>query len=72
MWDENECEDRRLGVADILSSWGIAAAILVGAAAWTGLRLLVAVATAPIGAGDPSAQAPDLPLILEVERPAEK
>lgn len=47
MWNERECQERRLGLADVLSGWAILAAILAGTAVWTALRLLTAVATAP-------------------------
>lgn len=66
MWDEKECQDRTLGLADILSGWAIVAAILVGSATWTGLQLLIAVATAPTETGDESADGP--PAVVEAER----
>lgn len=58
MWDEKECQDRTLGLAEIRSSWAIVAAILVGTAAWTVLQLLLAMATAPPETGGQSVAEP--------------
>ena len=51
MWDERECGEKRAGAADILSSWALVAAILLGIAIWPGLQLLLTDAMEPIPAG---------------------
>jgi len=56
MWDDDECQRRRLGRAELLSSWGITAAILLGLAAWSGLHILTAGAP-PSAAGSSASTA---------------
>jgi hypothetical protein len=51
MWDERECGEKRAGAADILSSWALVAAILLGIALWPTLQLLLTDAMGPIPAG---------------------
>ena len=68
MWTERECQERRVGVVHILSSWAMVGAILAGVGAWTGLRLLIAAAPVPAAPGDAAAGRDGSPLVLGVER----
>jgi hypothetical protein len=47
MWDDDECQRRRLGRAELLSSWTITVAIVLAVVAWCGLRALLTDAAAP-------------------------
>ncbi|MGE0116696.1 MAG: hypothetical protein AB7S71_20650 [Dongiaceae bacterium] len=63
MWDDDECQRRRLGRAELLSSWAITAAMLIGLAAWSGLHALLSEAPLPAAASS-DASAVAIPLIL--------
>lgn len=41
MWNERQWRDRRIGIAEILSSWAIIALIIVSLAAWAGVEALM-------------------------------
>jgi hypothetical protein len=63
MWDDDECQRRRLGRAELLSSWAVTVAMLLGLAAWSGLHALLNDAPlSVVAASDASAVA--VPIIL--------
>ncbi|MCI0429005.1 MAG: hypothetical protein L0210_00475 [Rhodospirillales bacterium] len=70
MWDNKECRENRITIADILSSWAIIAAILLGMAAWWGVQLLMTDSSAPIEAGRDASTPNDAPLVLNTIAPA--
>jgi len=70
MWDDKECRERRITIADILSSWAIVAAILLGMAAWSGLQLLMTDRSAPIVASRDASTPNNAPLVLNTIAPA--
>jgi hypothetical protein len=70
MWDTKECRERRITIADIVSSWAIVAAILLGMAAWSGVQLLMTNRSAPIVAGRDASTPNDAPLVLNTIAPA--
>jgi hypothetical protein len=51
MWDEDDCQRRRVGRAELVSSWGMVGAIVLGLAAWSAIRTLTTDAIQPIRAG---------------------
>ena len=63
MWDESECGEKRADAADILSSWALVAAILLGIAVWPVLQLLLTDATEPIPAGRDASAPSEIPPI---------
>jgi len=67
MWDERECCEKRAGAADILSSWALVAAILLGIAIWPGLQLLLTDATGPIPAARDASGATEYPADTECQ-----
>lgn len=70
MWDNKECRERRITIADILSSWAIVAAILAGMAAWSGLQLLMTDKSAPVVASRDASTPNETPLVLNTIAPA--
>jgi len=70
MWDNKECHDTRISIADILSSWAIVAAILLGMAAWSALQLLMTDTREPIVASRDASAPSEIPLILNAIAPA--
>lgn len=71
MWDERECGDKRNSAADILASWIIVAVILLGMAAWSGLRLFMTDASAPIVAGRDAPEPGEIPMVLNAVAPTD-
>ncbi len=71
MWDERESGDKRNGAADILASWIIVAAILLGMAAWSCLRLFMTDASAPIVAGRDAPEPGGIPVVLNAVAPTD-
>ncbi|HZZ36810.1 MAG TPA: hypothetical protein VFE03_13890 [Caulobacteraceae bacterium] len=70
MWNNKECRERCITIADILSSWAIVGAILLGMAVWSGLQLLMTDRTTPIVAGRDASTPHDAPLVLNTIAPA--
>ena len=70
MWDNKECRERRITIADIVSSWALVAAILLGMAAWSGVELLMIDRSAPIVAGRDASAPNETPLVLNAIAPA--
>lgn len=48
MWDDDECQRRRLGRAELLSSWAISAAVVLAVVAWCGVRALLPDGAEPV------------------------
>ncbi len=69
MWDDDECQRRRLGHAELLSSWEIIAAILLGLAAWSGVQALTADPAPPPVAESVERRVDEIPLVLRSVRP---
>jgi hypothetical protein len=70
MWDDDECQRRRLGRAELLSSWEIIAAILLALAAWSGVQALTADPPPPPLAAREAPAADEFPLVLKHVGPA--
>jgi len=69
MWDERECGDKRNSAADILASWIIVALILLGVAAWSGFRLFMTDASAPVVASRDAPEPSEVPVVLNAIAP---
>jgi len=47
MWNERQWRERRIGLADIVSSWAIVAVIIAALATWAGVDALLPESAAP-------------------------
>jgi len=71
MWDERESGDKRSSAADILSSWIIVALILLGVVAWSGFRLFMTDASAPVVASRDAPEPGEIPMVLNAIAPTD-